>query len=61
MSKPSTTEDGKTVGYGLGLMLGTVRGIPVVEHNGGIGKIVALDFYTDGMPPARRESRVSSQ
>ena len=36
MSTPSTTADGKPVGYGLGLMLGAVKGVPVVEHNGGI-------------------------
>lgn len=36
MSSPKTTSDGAPVHYGYGLMLGTVRGEPVVEHNGGI-------------------------
>ena len=45
MSKPSTTDDGKVVGYGLGLMLGTVRGIPVVEHNGGIEGFASHVLY----------------
>lgn len=36
MSSAKTTTAGKTVPYGYGLMLGTVRGEPVIEHNGGI-------------------------
>jgi D-alanyl-D-alanine carboxypeptidase len=36
MSSPATKLDGKRLDYGFGLMLGTVRGEPVVEHNGGI-------------------------
>lgn len=36
MSLPKATASGDPVNYGYGLMLGTVRGEPVVEHNGGI-------------------------
>lgn len=36
MSSPKTTAKGDFVHYGYGLMLGSVRGEPVVEHNGGI-------------------------
>lgn len=36
MSSPKSTAHGDPVPYGYGLMLGTVRGQPVVEHNGGI-------------------------
>jgi CubicO group peptidase (beta-lactamase class C family) len=36
MSSSKTTDDGTPVNYGYGLMLGTVRGEAVVEHNGGI-------------------------
>ncbi|MGC1548596.1 MAG: serine hydrolase domain-containing protein [Rhodanobacter sp.] len=36
MSTPKTLANGDPVQYGYGLMLGTVRGEPVVEHNGGI-------------------------
>ena len=36
MSSAKTTAAGKTIPYGYGLMLGTVRSEPVIEHNGGI-------------------------
>lgn len=36
MSSAKATTAGAPVPYGYGLMLGTVRGEPVVEHNGGI-------------------------
>lgn len=36
MSTPQATADGQPTAYGYGLMFGTVRGVPVVEHNGGI-------------------------
>ncbi|BDU22028.1 serine hydrolase domain-containing protein [Dyella sp. GSA-30] len=36
MSSSKATDDGTPVNYGYGLMLGTVRGEAVVEHNGGI-------------------------
>ncbi|MDX2206834.1 MAG: serine hydrolase domain-containing protein [Gemmatimonadales bacterium] len=36
MARPSSTAMGATVPYGLGLMPETVRGVPVVGHNGGI-------------------------
>ena len=36
MSTAQKTSSGRPVGYGYGLMLGTVRGEPVIEHNGGI-------------------------
>lgn len=36
MSSAKATTTGTPVPYGYGLMLGTVRGEPVVEHNGGI-------------------------
>lgn len=36
MSSAKATAQGDPVQYGYGLMLGTVRGEPVVEHNGGI-------------------------
>jgi CubicO group peptidase (beta-lactamase class C family) len=36
MSSAKTTATGKPTSYGYGLMLGTVRGEPVVEHNGGV-------------------------
>ena len=36
MSSAKATASGKSVPYGYGLMLGTVRSEPVVEHNGGI-------------------------
>ena len=36
MATAKATAAGKPVHYGYGLMLGTVRGEPVVEHNGGI-------------------------
>ncbi len=36
MSSAKTMRDGTSVHYGYGLMLGTVRGEPVIEHNGGI-------------------------
>lgn len=36
MSSAKATSAGRAVPYGYGLMLGTVRGEPVVEHNGGI-------------------------
>ncbi len=36
MSSAKATAQGDRVPYGYGLMLGTVRGEPVLEHNGGI-------------------------
>jgi CubicO group peptidase (beta-lactamase class C family) len=36
MTTAKQTSSGRTVGYGYGVMLGTVRGEPVIEHNGGI-------------------------
>ena len=36
MATAQKTSSGRTVGYGFGVMLGTVRGEPVIEHNGGI-------------------------
>jgi CubicO group peptidase (beta-lactamase class C family) len=36
MTTAKTTASGRAVDYGYGVMLGTVRGEPVVEHNGGI-------------------------
>jgi len=36
MARAKTTGDGAPVHYGYGLMLGTVRGESVIEHNGGI-------------------------
>lgn len=36
MSSAKATTAGKATSYGYGLMLGTVRGEPVVEHNGGV-------------------------
>ena len=36
MTTAKATSSGQAVSYGYGVMLGTVRGEPVVEHNGGI-------------------------
>ncbi|HTD28852.1 MAG TPA: serine hydrolase domain-containing protein, partial [Xanthomonadaceae bacterium] len=36
MTTAQKTSSGRTIGYGYGVMLGTVRGEPVIEHNGGI-------------------------
>ena len=36
MTAAKTTSSGQPVGYGYGVMLGTVRGELVIEHNGGI-------------------------
>ncbi|SFS19040.1 CubicO group peptidase, beta-lactamase class C family [Dyella sp. OK004] len=36
MSSPKSTARGDPVPYGYGLMLGTVRGESIIEHNGGI-------------------------
>jgi len=48
MSNPVTRLDGTRVDYGFGLMLGTVRGEPVVEHNGGIEGFSSHLLYLPG-------------
>jgi len=48
MATPQATADGNPVPYGYGLMLGTVRGEPVIEHNGGIdGFASQLTYFPD--------------
>ena len=36
MQKPGVLNDGKQIGYGLGLFLSTYRGLPIVEHGGSL-------------------------
>jgi D-alanyl-D-alanine carboxypeptidase len=49
MSSAKSTRDGTPVHYGYGLMLGTVRGEPVIEHNGGIeGFASQLTYFPTG-------------
>jgi len=45
MSSAKATSTGNLVHYGYGLMLGTVRGEPVVEHTGGIEGFAAQLSY----------------
>lgn len=45
MSSAKATTSGTPVPYGYGLMIGTVRGEPVVEHNGGIEGFAAQLTY----------------
>jgi D-alanyl-D-alanine carboxypeptidase len=45
MSSSAMTQDGQHVNYGDGLMLGTVRGEPIVEHNGQIEGFSAQIVY----------------
>lgn len=45
MTTPKTTTDGQTVPYGYGMALGTVRGRPVWEHNGGISGFATQFTY----------------
>jgi CubicO group peptidase (beta-lactamase class C family) len=36
LQTPAALNNGKQIGYGLGLMLGTYRGLPTVEHSGAL-------------------------
>lgn len=45
MTTPKTTSDGQPVPYGYGIAVGTVRGKPVYEHNGGIAGFATQFTY----------------
>jgi CubicO group peptidase (beta-lactamase class C family) len=45
MTTAQHTSDGQPVPYGYGIMLGNVRGRPVLEHNGGIDGFAAQFTY----------------
>lgn len=45
MTTPKATSDGQPVPYGYGIALGTVRGRPVLEHNGGISGFATQFTY----------------
>lgn len=36
MQKPGVLNDGKQIGYGLGLFISTYRGLPIIEHGGSL-------------------------
>jgi CubicO group peptidase (beta-lactamase class C family) len=48
MTTAKSETSGRTVPYGYGLMLGTVRGEPVIEHNGGIEGFASQATYFPG-------------
>jgi len=45
MTSAKTTADGQAVPYGYGISIGTVRGKPVLEHNGGIAGFTTQFTY----------------